>query len=403
MARNIVILCDGTSNGIKAERTNVLRLYGSLERSGNQIVFYDPGVGTMGLSGPFTRLRSRVRIAAGLALGTGIHENVLEAYRFLVEHYRPGDRIYILGFSRGAYTARLLAGFIRVMKLMAPEQLNLLDYAYRAYARVDAAGGFNAEVVHYQKVLQAQNIRIRFLGLWDTVSSVFEPRVSGFGLTLRQRAYTNKNEYVQTVRHALAIDERRSMFMPSLWAAGQPYEHWSETEGGFVKTPQDVKEVWFPGCHGDVGGGEAEADSGLAKVALEWMLVEAAEAGILVNLKTARLLLYGEGAKADQVYIPPDPLAAVHPSLTWPLFKPMEIVPRRIMPTSSRTWPRIGKYYIPLGDRRKIPDGALIHQSVVTRMEGEPVDGTYRPANLPAAWATEPQRPLPPLEPAPHI
>jgi uncharacterized protein (DUF2235 family) len=179
MAKNIVILLDGTSNQISGDRTNVLRLYGSLERSRSQLVFYQPGVGTFGLNGWWQQLKSKTRIVLGLATGAGISDNVMQAYEFLVRNHEYGDRIYVFGFSRGSYTARLLAGFIRIFGLVRKEQLQLVRYAWRAYARLGQPGSkdFSAEIGHFQKVLDGKGIRIEFLGLWDTVASVFDAKV----------------------------------------------------------------------------------------------------------------------------------------------------------------------------------------------------------------------------------
>ncbi|WP_191969581.1 phospholipase effector Tle1 domain-containing protein [Neorhizobium galegae] len=196
---------------------------------------------------------------------------------------------------RGAYTVRLLTGFIRMVGLISSDQLNLLGYAYRAYKRLDAGGGFGGEIRHYQKVLQARQIRIHFVGLWDTVSSVFEPRPTGFGLQLKQQPFTNQNDRIEIVRHAVAIDERRSMFRPSLWKPDQQYDYWSEAAQAFQKKPQDFQEVWFAGCHGDVGGGNPEKDSGLAKVALEWLFDEACAHGVEPNPDSAPMLHAGPG------------------------------------------------------------------------------------------------------------
>lgn len=125
MPKNIVILLDGTSNGITSQRTNILRLYGCLRKSETQLVYYDPGVGTMGAQGTWSRRVQKASELWGMATGAGIDHNVKEAYRFLVENYSDGkagdgerDRIYLFGFSRGAYTARILAGFIYTIGLI---------------------------------------------------------------------------------------------------------------------------------------------------------------------------------------------------------------------------------------------------------------------------------------------
>jgi uncharacterized protein (DUF2235 family) len=129
MPKDIVILLDGTSNGIAAQRTNVLRLYGCLRKSPEQLVWYDPGVGTLGADGAWSRLWRDTTELWGMATGWGIDANVKQAYRFLIEHYDSGkegggarDRIFLFGFSRGAYTARMLAGFIHTIGPDRPAQ-----------------------------------------------------------------------------------------------------------------------------------------------------------------------------------------------------------------------------------------------------------------------------------------
>ncbi|MDF1609645.1 DUF2235 domain-containing protein [Hoeflea sp. YIM 152468] len=404
MARNIVILLDGTSNQISGDRTNVLRLYGSLERSNRQLVFYQPGVGTFGLSGWWQRAKSKTRIILGLATGAGISDNVMQAYEFLVETFEYGDRIYVFGFSRGAYTARLLAGFIRIFGLVRPEQLQLVRYAWRAYARLGEPGsaGFDAEIGHFQKVLRGSGIRIEFLGLWDTVASVFDATAGFPWLTTTQKAYTNRNDRVKIVRQALAIDEQRTYFQPALWEPGQEYEAWSRKTRSYEKRPQDFEEVWFAGCHGDVGGGHPDARSGLAKIPLEWLYREAVAAGVVGKEAVFDLLAHGtpldaagktdartepetaddQAARISKRYGAPDPLADINPSMNaaWAI---VEFLPRKIPRTSFYRQLQIGRFYFPVFDRRKIPEGAKLHEAVMARLRHRP---DYTPPNLPQSF-----------------
>ncbi|KGF68852.1 hypothetical protein LL06_14105 [Hoeflea sp. BAL378] len=402
MPRNIVILLDGTSNQISGDRTNVLRLYGSLERSKRQLVFYQPGVGTFGLSGWWQRWTSKLRIVLGLATGAGIEDNVMEAYRFLVDTHAFGDRIHIVGFSRGAYTARLLAGFLRIFGLVRPEQVHLMRYAWRAYARLGQPGSrdFSSEIGHFQKVLGGAGVRIEFLGLWDTVASVFDAKAGFPWLTTTQKAYTNENDRIRVVRQALAIDERRTYFQPSLWEPGQRYEYWSADARRFVTIPQDFEEVWFAGCHGDVGGGHPDAKSGLAKIPFEWLYREAVAAGVHGNEEVFALLTHGAPAEAERALEPdpglardeaagrqksygaPDPLADINNSMNfgWGL---VEFLPRKVPKTSLLRQLQIGRIYWPVFDYRRVPEGARLHAAVIERLEQRP---DYRPPNLPARY-----------------
>ena len=127
--KNIVICCDGTGNEINENISNVLKLYRCLRKTGKtdppQIVFYDPGVGTLARPDPWRKVLQDTFAIFGLVTGYGLDDNVLKAYEFLVRNYEDGDEIFLFGFSRGAYTVRLLAGFIHKVGLVWPQQSNL--------------------------------------------------------------------------------------------------------------------------------------------------------------------------------------------------------------------------------------------------------------------------------------
>ena len=142
--KNLVICCDGTGNEISENISNVLKLYRCLRKTDKtkprQMVFYDPGVGTVTEPSTWHRLKANVNLVLGLATGYGLDDNVLSAYCFLVEHYAPGDRIYLFGFSRGAYTVRVLAGLIHKIGLISPEQANLAGPASSPTSNIPAPG-----------------------------------------------------------------------------------------------------------------------------------------------------------------------------------------------------------------------------------------------------------------------
>ncbi|WP_319531071.1 DUF2235 domain-containing protein [uncultured Cohaesibacter sp.] len=396
MGKNIVILCDGTSNEIKTNRTNILRLFGCLERDQKQLVFYDPGVGTFGSSDTLSRITLKTNELIGLAFGRGINENVLEAYRFLIDNYDDGrssgrepDRIYLFGFSRGAYTARVLAGFIHTMGRIEREQLNLLSYAYRAYRNIgysrDEERVANeeryskhddafAEVGLYQRVLYPRPMPIHFMGLFDTVNSVFEQ--TGHGWQFRTHAYTRRNPSVRHVRHAVAIDERRTMFNAQLFPSGGLYE---PPFGEVIKSEQDALEVWFSGTHCDVGGGHPEPQSGLAKIPLDWMIREAAATGLRFDQAVVNKIVL---AQEEGDYCPPQPLALPYNSMTraWSL---VEWIPRRVR-WYDDDGEEQSKWILPRGRRREIPDGAFIHPSVLERRG---TDHDYDQPNLPQSYS----------------
>ena len=315
MSKNIVICCDGTGNEFGPKNTNVVKLFELLARDPTvQTIYYDPGLGTMSapgvISGPakvFTKL-------LGLAFAFGLTGNIEDAYRYLMERFQDGDRVYLFGFSRGAFTVRALAGMLFKCGLLQRGSENLIPYASKMYQH-----GSKALAAGFKQAF-SRDCPVYFIGVWDTVKSV--------GL-IRHRSFPNSvlNPSVAHARHALSLDEQRSEYRPNLWSH----------EPG-----QDVRQVWFAGVHSDVGGGYAAP--GLSHVPLHWLLREAAAQGLLVDL--AGLAAY-----------PSDPLGKLHNSL----------VP---------IWWILGWW------RRFVPDQALVHESVRTRMAQRP---DYRPKNLLAA------------------
>ncbi|MGB3794732.1 MAG: DUF2235 domain-containing protein [Alteraurantiacibacter sp.] len=380
MAKNIVILLDGTSNQISSNRSNVLRFYGILAKCSDQVVYYDPGVGTLGTASRFSHFRTKFVELLGLATGYGLDNNVKEAYRFLVDNYcaqdadGERDRIYIIGFSRGAYTARVLAGFLHVFGLMERRNLNLLDYAYRAYKRIGEDGQGEeaafAEIRLFERILRPDRVPVRMLGLFDTVASVIE--YGKYGFRLKSHAFTSRNASVESVFHAVGIEDRRTMFRPVLWESGQ------EFRGNPFNTksskPQQLEEVWFPGFHADVGGGHAEEESGLCKVALQWMIGRAQEAGLAFTTRSVNSLVLGKDAASK--YVAPDSLGQTHDSMNlgWRI---VEVLPRR-KPACSRRRALLG-WVIPWFERRHIPAGASVHRSVADRKAA----GFGWPKNIP--------------------
>ncbi|MHB0952637.1 MAG: DUF2235 domain-containing protein [Allorhizobium sp.] len=410
MAKNIVLLFDGTSNEIAADRTNILRLFGVLRRTDEQVVYYDPGVGTFGAVNAWLKPYRETIEIWGMATGWGLDQNVKDAYRFIVENYQSAprdkdgkkkgedDRIYLFGFSRGAYTARVLAGFIHALGLVSRPHLNLVDYAYRAYKGIpefrdqsgdptltgeDAPSAFATMRLH-ERTLKTHRPKIKMLGLFDTVTSVIEN--GRWLLQLKSHPFTRRNPSVEIVRQALAIDERRTMYNPQTWEPGQPY--W----GGPFKPkeappPQDFKEVWFTGVHGDVGGGYPEKESALIKIPLVWMIREAKAAGLDFITRTVNEIVLGQNPQKP--YVAPDPTAKRHESMNF-AWQVLEFVPRRIPATSWRMHGETGGFYLPRCDRRLIPENALIHQSVIDRIAATLPDGPYDPPNLPVQHQVEP-------------
>lgn len=382
MQRNIVICCDGTGNEIKKDLSNVLKLCRLLKKNENQIVFYDPGIGTIGTENTWMRKTQKIISTFCLATGTGLDQNVLRAYRFLVEHYKAGDQIFIFGFSRGAYTARVLAGFIHLVGLLRPEQVNLCDYAFKAFKSASRSNDLKIAWA-FGDVTRPIRVHIRFLGVWDTVSSVLIPRPDRnvLGIDQQRLPYTRTNPSVEIFRQAVAIDEKRRMFQINRWVNPQNFE-----PNPFVKDghkPQDIKQVWFAGNHSDIGGGYPEEESGAAKFSLKWMVHEAKSFGLRVDTATFNKIVLGQN-RANQKYdfVAPDANAKLHNSMTW-AWRAVEWIPRC---DKYKCWPLRKSwfgYYIPDCEPRFIAPDSFLHASVVTRLQSDP---TYKPINLPTSY-----------------
>lgn len=300
MARNLVICCDGTANEFAADRTNVLKLAFAAEKHDRrQLLYYHPGVGTMAPPGLFTAIGKWIARLAGMAFGYGLKADIRDIYTFIINHFEPGDSLYIFGFSRGAYTARAVAALIHGYGLLGPGNDALVPYAIDLLWRANKArtgeerNAYFKLAGQFKATLSVADCRPHFLGLWDTVSSV------GWIANPLSLPYTHALPNVGTIRHAVAIDERRAFFRTNLVAQDPK---------------RDIVEVWFPGAHCDVGGGYAEAQSGLSKLALEWMIAEAQKAGLLFDQSRVDLVL----GRSGHGYAPPDPKGPLHDSLTWP-------------------------------------------------------------------------------------
>ncbi|MFK8016562.1 MAG: DUF2235 domain-containing protein [Gammaproteobacteria bacterium] len=378
MSKRLVICCDGTGNEIDDHHSNVLKLFRVLKKAPSQVVYYDPGLGTLGAHNEWARLKQNTKKIVGLALGYGLDRNILDAYDFIVDNYESGDQLYFFGFSRGAYTVRVLAGFINAIGILRPEQKKLCPYAFTAYKQIQDAATFES-IRLYEKTLRPRHPSIRFLGLFDTVSSVFVPRKDRLFIpSLRKLAFTDENPSVEIVRHALALDERRTLFRPYLWAHDKTY--WGNPFESGTGVDQDTKQVWFPGVHADVGGGYAEAESGLAKITLNWMIDESPVELEFVTQTVNQVVLGVPRKGSPHVYQPPDPLAPMHDSLT-ALWQPLEWLPKK---QGAREWlarRTYGGFFIPRAEPRSPDAGAVMHDSVHARIAG---CADYRPINLPA-------------------
>ena len=243
----------------------------------------------------------------------------------------------------------------------------------KALTRDDHDADSFKEVRLFERTLGTDRPPIRLLGLFDTVASLIEN--GRYGIQLKSHAFTSRNQSVQSVLHAVAIDERRTMFQPKLWETGQ--EFWGNPFNSAAAVPQDVKEVWFAGGHGDIGGGYPENQSGLAKVPLAWMTREAKKRDVLFRTQSVNAVVHG--TRDGDHHIAPDPLADAHETLTL-AWKPVEIIPRR-KPKLSKRFSFLG-VSIPLGERRTIPEGSLIHCSVIERREALGISANNMPEDF---------------------
>jgi uncharacterized protein (DUF2235 family) len=310
MPRNLVICCDGTANEFAVDRTNVLKLaFAATKDQDSQLLYYHPGVGTMAPAGFITSIGQFFARLAGKAFGYGLKTDILDIYSFIMNHYRSGDRLFIFGFSRGAYTARAVAALLHGYGLLGPGNDALVPYAIRLLWRANKARTDEQKAAYFQVAsdfrasLSVADCRPHFLGVWDTVSSV------GWIANPLSLPYTHSLPGVDIVRHAVSIDERRAFFRTNLIA---------------LDPARDMQEVWFPGVHCDVGGGYPESESGLSKIALEWMVGEAAAAGMQFDAGRVDLIL----GRASQAYAKPDPDAKLHNSETWPWWA-AELIPKK--------------------------------------------------------------------------
>lgn len=377
--RNLVVCCDGTGNEIGVKLSNVLKLYRVAEKNDTQLVYYDPGIGTIDTPSPWGRLRQNARALFGMATGWGLDRNVLDAYCFLCRNYRDGDRIFLFGFSRGGYSVRVLAGLIQLVGLLRPHQVNFAGYAMVAYKRASTADDY--EVAHsFRRTALGRYVPIHFIGVWDSVASVIVPgRGPLADPVLEELPFTRRNPSVAVFRQALAMDEFRRMFRPLLWEEPQvfmPNPHKPKSS----EQPQDIRQLWFAGCHSDIGGGYPEAESALAKIPLIWMLEEAEAHGLATDTAMVNHIARGLPRKNARVYTKPDPTKPLHRSLTL-AWRPLEYFPKS---AKLREWPQrrvLAGLYLPRGEPRAIPEGALIHQSVAERRS---LIAGYQPINLPA-------------------
>ena len=374
--KRIVICADGTwsspyrDDGGDPRLTNVVRLSQAIvpvaaDRT-PQLVYYQSGGGTGW---------ARVDRVLGGGMGIGISRHIVDAYTFLVANYEAGDDVFLFGFSRGAYTVRSLAGLIRNCGILRKAHADRIEEAYGHYRERDAAGWHpsGADAVAFRERYawrepvrrddeRGQDTTIRFLGVWDTVGALGVP--GGFLRHLAKRRYafhdTQLSRWVDHAYQALALDERRAPFFPTLWDPVSP------------RLPgQSLLQAWLPGVHANVGGGYV--DAGLSDVALDWLATHATAHGLELDWTAIRRR--------------PNPLGAIVDSQTlgfralglW-----MKLNPARLFRASSDVQSTadaaIARRTSWTGDCvRPVPATTVVHPSVHQRRVGR---ADYRPPNV---------------------
>ncbi|KAJ4479368.1 hypothetical protein J3R30DRAFT_3883877, partial [Lentinula aciculospora] len=406
--RTLILCFDGTGDQFDVDNSNIVQLCSLLRKEdrSKQRVYYQTGIGTYTspkvatpimsrLSKVFTTLFFEKTVlifylpvqATDMLIANQLNAHVMDGYEFLMQNYTAGDRICMFGFSRGAYTARSLAGMLHKVGLLSKDNFQQVPFAYKMYTRVDKTGWEQSNAF---KEAFCIDVTIDFLGVWDTVDSV--------GLIPKRLPFTTSNTIVRTFRHAISLDERRAKFKPNLWNlphsrtehsqdlppsrptySGFSYRssaksrarqlsrspkkrlsplppsiEWESSEDNKLSdfeerfslhsesdnpTPTDVQEVWFAGCHCDVGGGSVKNSTrhSLARISLRWMIRECFKANTGIMFNSQRLKSVGLDPSTLYPFVTPrlQPLSGEH--------RTIEPLPRKKLKSWGQIWAGIRK------------------------------------------------------------
>ncbi|KAF7987004.1 hypothetical protein HWV62_91 [Athelia sp. TMB] len=436
-ARTLVLCFDGTSDNYGATNTNVVKLFSMLTQNfEEQICYYQAGIGTYFQPGMVSPLLKWFAKIADEAIAWYLYQHIMEGYTFLMQNYREGDKICIFakgwaGFSRGAYTARALAGMLHKVGLLGRDNPEQVPFAYKLYKRTDTTG---IQLSAGFKQTFCQDVRVEFLGVWETVSSVGVI----MGKTL---PFTNSNTAIKCFRQALALDEHRAKFLPNLYHRPSPNPGQEPGEadpatsaaptkanpsmekptglrklsifgkqkgsgdkgkkgyvGGRESQDQSVEEqdstdvLELP--MSDVGGGSVPdaTQQSLAQITLRWMVRQIITSGCGILLNEEAMLRNGVDiplSPLDGVMSPvqaepgelnkdqADALQPTHDQLkAIPLWWILEVLPtQQVYQDCDGQW--VNKWSIHLGKGRNIPccdgqgGGPKFHVSVKERMEDQ--------------------------------
>ncbi|KAK0451378.1 uncharacterized protein EV420DRAFT_714383 [Desarmillaria tabescens] len=278
-SRNLVVCLDGTTNQFGHWNTNVIELYNRIlkeSEDANQLTFYSSGIGTY-IPSTTHWLSTWFYNTIDSAIARSFMVIIEKAYRWLAHNYRDGDRIFLFGFSRGAYQVRAVAGMIQKLGLVLSGNVGLIPFAYELYTNRHKGKAIKDEadaraLCENFKRTFSRNVKLHFVGVWDTVASVGLVQKSPLPLTTT--AYHNC-----TFRHGLALDECRIKFLPTYlaggWTPNLRLDYYSLDD-----KEMDVKEVWFVGSHSDVGGSNDPRTLSLGLVPLLWMENQAIDIGL---------------------------------------------------------------------------------------------------------------------------
>jgi uncharacterized protein (DUF2235 family) len=313
MAKNVVIFSDGTGQGAavpQERRTNVRKLWDATKAAApdRQVAFYDPGLGSADEMDHSWRRRAHDLVSR--LTGLGISRNIKDCYAAIIENYQPGDRIFLFGFSRGAYTVRSMASVLTLCGVPQHDAAgkSVLDKAVRD-ALVDAAVEtvykcYGGEATEKKREARGAAFRAKyggnlagtaaapvpyFIGVWDTVRAIGVPGSGSLFLWRHAFHSAALDPRVPYARQALSIDENRRAFKPELWE-----------ETAADRASGRIKQVWFPGVHSDVGGGYAESE--LSDLALDWMIREATSIAepLIVDMTQLALKPSYQGLQHDE-------------------------------------------------------------------------------------------------------
>jgi uncharacterized protein (DUF2235 family) len=334
------VLCfDGTGDQFDEDNSNIVQFFSMLSKDdpSQQMVYYQAGIGTYTIPQIATPLMAKLSKTIDMMVGNHLNAHVMGGYEFLMQNYDAGDKICIFGFSRGAYTARALAGMLHKVGLLPRCNHQQVPFAYKMYSQEDDTGWRQSS--SFKKAFSI-NVDIEFVGVWDTVSSV--------GVIPRRLPFTTANDNIRYFRHAMALDEHRVRFKANYWnrptkidrdrgvkrhhmphsrkkhhvpdtlndhkSNGVAKEHNSsghhhessqqdlERQYSQTITETDVEEVWFSGVHCDIGGGSVPngTRNSLARIPLRWMIRECfkTNSGILFH----RSMFNKIGLDPDSLY-----------------------------------------------------------------------------------------------------